>query len=125
MTEEQREEAFPIHIELGRKMPKIEEVMEARNDSGKIYPTLYLSNVKGLEDLPEEGCMLVDFKRGSMTVHRNKDGKTTCSVEIECRTICLQDEDGDEDDIVDYLFKKQAKKKALEENTEDDDEDSD
>lgn len=130
MTESQREKEFPVHIELG-KTPEItlsEPVPASKSESkGKIkkyYPSLYISDVEGLEDIPEEGCVLIDFKRRSINVNTNQNGKTTTSVELEIHTICMPDDyesEGDMGDVVDKLIKKSNSKKS-EEDDEDDNE---
>jgi|DEB19_MinimDraft_2_1074335.scaffolds.fasta_scaffold00282_4 hypothetical protein len=129
MTEQQREKAFPIHVELGRRanegaIPEMSDGMANKSKNKKYYPTVYISDIAGLENLPEEGCILVDYKRRSLTINQ-RDDKTTCSVELELRTICMPDDyDGSDDlsDIVDDLASKSARKK---DSDEEDDSDND
>lgn len=124
MTEEQRERAFPIHIELGEKADDIEITPKGVKKGKKrvVYPTLYIANVDGLQNIPAEGCMLVDFKRRNLSVNENSNGETTASVELEIRTICLEEEEEDEDtdDMIDKMYKKA--KKVVGDDNEDDDE---
>jgi hypothetical protein len=128
MTESEREKEFPIHIELG-KTAEINELTPAfksgsKGKKNKYYPTLYISDIEGLEGIPEEGCVLIDFKRRSINVRTTQDGKTTTSVELEVRTICMPDDyesEGDMDDVVDKMMKKSNSKKS-EEDDEDDNE---
>ncbi len=64
LTPEEREEAFPIHIELGK------------TGKGKVtYPVVFI-DAPGLEQLPEKGCALVEYVR-------HEDGS------IEMRRFCL------------------------------------
>ena len=128
MTESQREKEFPVHIELGKTAefgetaPAIKP--ESKGKKKKYYPSLYISDVEGLEGIPEEGCVLIDFKRRSINVRTDQNGKTTTSVELEVRTICMPDDyesEGDMDDVVDKLMKKSNSKKS-EEDDEDDNE---
>lgn len=124
MTEEQREKAFPIHIELGNEMSSIgfDGKKSGKPQKSTIYPTAYISGVEGLEKIPDEGCMLVHFKRNGLTVRKDGNGKSTASVELELHTICLEDEaDEDVDDIVDSLYKKATNKSEDSEESEDED----
>jgi hypothetical protein len=126
MTESQREKEFPVHIELGKTSefgelaPNIKS--ESKGKKKKYYPSLYISDVEGLEGIPEEGCVLIDFKRRSINVRTTQDGKTTTSVELEVRTICMPDDyesEGDMDDVVDKLIKKSNSKKSDEDDEDD------
>lgn len=123
MTESQREKAFPIHIELGKStdMPTAVPAPVDEKKPEKYYPTLYIDNIAGLEQLPEEGCILIDYKRRSLTVNKRKGKKPTCSVELEIHTICMPkdyEDTNDAEDIVDELVKK-----AYSEDEEDEDKD--
>lgn len=111
MTESQREKAFPIHIELGKNLDDTvpQAVVETKPEKKKYYPTVYIDNIPGLEKLPEEGCILIDYKRRSMTINKRKGKKPTCSVELEIHTICMPEDYEETDDaesIVDELVKK-------------------
>jgi hypothetical protein len=126
MNEKQRERAFPIHVDLGKKMNETQPAMpmdavKGTPEKKKYYPTVYISDIPGLEDLPEEGCILVDYKRRSITINK-RDGEATCSVELELRTICMPDDyDGSEDlsDIVDDLMSKSVGKSDEDEDEKD------
>lgn len=123
MTEEQREKAFPIHIELGDEATELELTSKGPKKGKKrmVYPALYIANVEGLEQIPEEGCMLVDFKRRNLSINKNEKGDTTASVELEVRTICLEEEtDEDTDDMIDKMYKKA--KRVVGDDDEDEDE---
>jgi len=127
MTESEREKEFPVHIELGKTADMGDFPMPGKSDSKgkkkKFYPSLYISDVEGLEDIPEEGCLLIDFKRRSINVRKNDAGKTTTSVELEVHTICMPDDyesEGDMDDVVEKMIKKSNRKS--EEDDEDDNE---
>ena len=114
MTEEQREKAFPIHIELGREMSNVDmfspSKTKAKGKKKMVYPSLFISDIEGLEEIPDEGCMLVHFKRRGMSINKDDKNKTTASVELQIKTICLQDEeDEDTDDMIDKMFKKSQK----------------
>ena len=74
-------------IDLGRKPETCSEcpapVPSKPPTPDVYYPTLYLSNIEGLSDLPEEGTATVRFKVRSRTVsERNKEGKKT-SVDLD------------------------------------------
>lgn len=121
MNESQREKAFPIHVELGKKSDMNSPVAPPMDKSDrKYYPTVYISDVRGLEKLPEKGCILVDYRRRSLTINQ-RDGESTCSVELELRTICMPEEYDDNDDmsdIVDDLMSKASKKEDEDEDEE-------
>ena len=120
MNENERSEEFSVHIELGKKPnegngPAM--VSPAGKDGKKpkvYYPTLYLSDIKGLDQLPKEGCALIDFKVVS-TTSSMRDGKESTSCELEIHTLCLQpdggdgekkDEYGDTESAIDAMAKK-------------------
>ena len=113
MTSHEREAEFPVHIEVGKSMDKaLPKLMGEHNKKVKnknFYPTLYISDIKGLEKLPKEGCILVDYVRKSMHIHEIDGEDPTCSVELEIHTVCLPEEQEDHnsaEDLVDDLAKK-------------------
>ncbi len=62
LSDKQREAEFPIHIDLGEK-----------DGDSVSYPVVDFGGAKGLDQLPDEGCMLVEFKKsddGSIEAHR-------------------------------------------------------
>ena len=121
MTEHEREKEFPIHVELGKKFNDSLPGMLMKNSKKEHYPTLYIGDVEGLENLPEEGCILVDFKRRSLSIHKREGKNPTCSVELEIRTICMPEEyEENAEDLVDELVKKAYKHDAEEEEDEED-----
>lgn len=109
MSESEREKAFPIHIDLGRKesgmaMP----AMPAGAKKGKArtyYPTVYIDAIPGLEQLPKEGCMLVEFRRKRLSIEEGADGEDTAGVTLEIRALCLPEEMAEEamDDLASAL----------------------
>ena len=52
MTSHEREAEFPVHIEVGKSMDKaLPKLMGEHNKkvkNKKFYPTLYISDIKGL-----------------------------------------------------------------------------
>jgi hypothetical protein len=83
-------------------------------------PTLYLEDVEGLADFPEEGMMLVKFKRTSLNVSSSKSGtRVSMSLEIPC--ICeVMPERAKEDkseDVLDKLLA-EASKEAMDRDDE-------
>lgn len=93
LTEKEREKAFPVHIDLGRKMAGPETAMAGNSSrseakSKPYYPTLYLEGVKGLEQLPAEGCILIEFKRTRLSIEE-RDGKPTTGATLEIHSLCL------------------------------------
>ena len=125
LSEKEREAEFPVHIELGTEPGKGNSPMAMpENPKKKYYPTLYISGVKGLDQIPEEGCALIDFKRRSITVS-DREGEKSGSVELEICTLCLQpedekSEDGGEHDAMNDMVDSLAQKAGV--NTEEDDE---
>ncbi len=99
LSAEEREEAFPVHIELGRKAKDLG--MDGKSGKAKmVYPKVYLEAVPGLEQLPAKGCMLVEFVRDELRIGKDSAGAT-----IELHTICLMESEaeGDYDDLSDKL----------------------
>lgn len=95
LTPEEREEAFPTHIDLGK------------SGKGKVtYPTVFIEDVPGLEQLPEKGCALLEYVR-------HDDGS------IELRRFCLA-ENSDESDEYSTNDLSAAMDKGVEEPEEDD-----
>lgn len=65
LTPKEREEAFSIHIDLGKTA------------KGKVtYPLAFIESVPGLDQMPEKGCALVEYVR-------HEDGS------FELRRFCL------------------------------------
>lgn len=101
---------FPIHIDLG-KMPDENSPVAESADGKKAkrkpyYPTLYISGIEGLGDLPKDGCALIEFRRKRMSVDTPEDGEDTGSVELQIKTICLMEpKDGDGEDLASVLAK--------------------
>lgn len=101
LTAKQREEAFPVHIELGKDggdmaMPVPADAVGKKGKSKKYFPTVYIDAIPGLEKLPKEGCMLVEFKRKELRI-----GEDSAGVTLELHTICLMSEEAEEDDAYD------------------------
>ena len=73
-------------IDLGRKPETCSEcpapVPSKPPTPDVYYPTLYLSNIEGLSDLPEEGTATVRFKVRSRTVS-TRAGKSETSVDLD------------------------------------------
>lgn len=105
LTPKERETEFPVHIDLGKKESAMggSLAMQA-NPSGKkgkprtVYPTAYIDNVPGLEALPKEGCMLVEFRRTRLNIDTPENGEDTAGVTIELRRICLPEGEDMEDE---------------------------
>lgn len=102
LSAKEREQAFPIHIELGKGPGEGLDIPPEPAPRGtkkgkprKYYPTVYIDNMPGLEALPKEGCMLVDFKRVRMNIDTPTDGEPTTGVTLELRRLCLPEEADD------------------------------
>lgn len=114
LSEKEREAAFPVRIDLGRKegdagMPVAVSENVARGTKRKprtFYPTLYVDAVPGLEQLPKEGCILVKFRRKRLSVEENMDGEETTGATLEIQALCLPEDMGKEGETLEDAFKK-------------------
>jgi|HubBroStandDraft_3_1064219.scaffolds.fasta_scaffold196732_1 hypothetical protein len=117
---------FPNEIKLGRteKVPDYSADKEETPTKTKTYyPTLYISGVDGLGDLPKEGYALIYFRRKSLSITEGKDcgpipcgpmdpdtsdrDKTTYSADLEIQELCLPDgESDDAGDAIDSMAEK-------------------
>jgi hypothetical protein len=106
---------FPNEIDLGKKAndgPMMPSETKGKKDR-KYYPTLYLNDIGGLENLPAEGEAVIYFVRRGLTIRKpgaGEKGSTQVSVDLEIRKICLPDaEEGEPDDkgdLIDELAEK-------------------
>jgi len=129
-SEESSNADFPVSIDLG-KSPNVDSPITPSSDKGeknkKYYPTLYISDVDGIDKLPEEGCALIKFKRNSVTVRKGSDGKSTASADLEIQSICLPSDgadssDDDDDEDTGNLIDSMAKKAGVKTDDSDDEE---
>ena len=143
LSEKQREAAFPVHIDLGKSMGdmKTSGPMDAipskkKGEKGgkakerKFYPTVYIDSMPGLEQLPKEGCMLVEFRRKRLSIEENIEGDETAGVTLELRAICLPEDGGGMSDNdsegasdMETAMRNAMKKTTSEKDDEDDEED--
>jgi hypothetical protein len=95
LTDKEREAYFPVHIELGKKESEIGGTEmprppgTKRGKSRKFYPTIYIDSTPGLEQLPKDGCMLVEFRRKRISIEENGDGDDAAGVTLEIHALCL------------------------------------
>lgn len=75
-----------MKLNLARKSESMPSAVEAPKDPEVHYPTLYLSDVEGLGDLPEEGTAMIKFKRKNLTV-TDREGKKSVSADIEIQSL--------------------------------------
>ncbi len=109
--------AFPKDIDLSRDVPDygataIQAPANKAHEKStkKDYPTLYIRDVPGLEDIPKEGYALIYFRRRSVTVGEDAAGEDQASADLEVQEICLppvskSDEDADLSDAMAELLK--------------------
>ncbi len=111
-------------IDLGSKPGK--EMSEAKVAQKEVYyPTLHLSNVDGLDELPEGEFTFTGKGKVISYTESTRDGKDTCSCELEIHSIKPTNKkvkkEKDADDRLNDSLNKIAKKKAdaYEEDSED------
>lgn len=109
-TKHYQGDEFPIHIDLGKMPDDGPGSPEVASDGGKkekrkpYYPTLYISGIEGLGDLPKDGCALIEFHRNRLSVDTPEDGKDAGSVELQIKTICLMEpKEGEGEDLKSML----------------------
>ena len=106
---------FPVSIDLAITPPEpidLDMVVGKKGKSKPMYPSLYISGVKNIEDLPREGYALIHFKRRSMTMGE-RDGEECCSADLEIHEIRLPEkgtaeEMGDMEDAMTSLAKERG-----------------
>jgi hypothetical protein len=104
---------FPVSIDLAIDVPDMKGPGKMQAKSEPMYPSLFISGAKSLEDLPREGYALIHFKRRSITMGE-RDGEDCCSADLEIHEIRLPEKGSDEDmgDIGEALTS-MAKKRGL------------
>lgn len=97
------EASFPVKIDLGRKESRDMAIpMSAESTKGKrgkprtFYPSLYVDAIEGLDQLPKDGYMLVKFRRKSLRIDEDMDGKEKAGVTLEIRQLCLPEDMAEE-----------------------------
>jgi len=101
---------FPVKIDLGHK-PEVAVPGGSPQKDEPFYPTLYISDVKGLEALPKSGQALIDYELSSVTHRKDKTGATS-SAELKVTCIHLPPGGGasEPDEDLETGMKKTAKK---------------
>jgi hypothetical protein len=80
-----------LTIDLGKtsKPACSEDVMEhkpSESEQAKVYPRVYISDIKGIEDCPEEfylKCRCVSLTKREVK-RASEDAAASCSIEAEC-----------------------------------------
>lgn len=102
-------------IKLGREMSDMAVSAPTPEDVAReVFPTIYLSDIPGIDKFPEEGEMTVKFRLLRSTSTVSADGKKSTSVDLELKCICeIESEEKMEhgkkmktEDILDELLKK-------------------
>lgn len=114
---------FPVSIDLEITPPEpIDLDMVVGKKQGKskpMYPSLYITGAKNLEDLPREGYALIHFKRRSVTMG-DRDGEECCSADLEVHEIRLPEKgSGEEMGDLGEALTSMAKERGLVEGGED------
>lgn len=104
---------FPVSIDLAIELPEMDMSAGKKRPSKPMYPSLFISGAKNLEDLPREGYALIHFKRRSVTMS-DRDGEDCCSADLEIHEIRLPEKGAEEEmgDMEDVL-KSMAKDRGL------------
>ena len=110
-------------IDLTRKPEK--DALNLPMPSGGYAPMIYLEDVPGIEDFPEQGTMVVKFKRTSLSV-RTDDRGTRVSMTLEIPYISeVMPEKGPKEsedkaeDVLDQLLAEATKENTSKENESD------
>jgi hypothetical protein len=70
-------------MDLGTSIEKTESPMGEANGKGKkYYPSIHISNVKGLEDLPDGEFEFTGKGRVVSMTHNKKAGTCSCEIEV-------------------------------------------
>lgn len=116
-------------IDLVRKPEKDTPMQASAVPSGGYAPTIYLDEIPGIEDFPEQGTMVVKFKRTSLSV-RTDDRGTRVSMSLEIPCICeimpekgLKELEEKAEDALDKLLAEAAKENSSEESEGEEDKD--
>lgn len=88
---------YPVEISLGKP---VKELMPAlKGDKGPttkqkiVYPCLYLSEIPGLESIPDEGHALIYFRKKRVTEDMESEGKEPeISVDLEIQEMHLPEQ---------------------------------
>lgn len=130
MSDKKYDEMFPVKIDLGREEKPYDYPMSTSDSEKKkkpkkitIYPTLYISNVKGLESLPGKGCLLIKYEVEDIGARKDRytgDFKGNVSLQVKC--LCLPEKEESADSLIEEMFSKveDAETSADEEMDEDD-----
>lgn len=113
------DEQYTVEVDLGREIEEMPIPEKANNspkkkgNKRKFYPTLYIDAIEGMPALPKEGCMMVKFRRKSMRLEENSDGKETAGMTLEIRKMCLPENmDEEPSDTLADAFKEPRSKKT-------------
>lgn len=95
-------EKFPVEIDLGKKREEYGSPVEvSKSEKKTYYPSLYMSDIKGISDIPKEGYALIRFKRGRRNFSDGgEDDDASASVDLQIHSICLPEEDRDSGDLM-------------------------
>ena len=112
-----------MNLDLG-KSPNLTKEVAAPSKKGKkevYYPSIHLSDIEGLESLPEGEFEFEGVGRVISKTISERGGKKTCSCEIEIKSIECEDckeADPSIEDAFDKVAAKKAPKPAKEEEDE-------
>ncbi len=133
-----QDDNFPVHIELGRKVPDYGDSPMAATTSEKkpkktrtVYPSLYFDDIPSdlFAKLKKTGWALIEYKRRRISIEDNpnakKDGEEseTASGSVDVLQICLPEGDGDiAEELASFAKKKGIDTEGIGRDSEDDDE---
>lgn len=113
-----------MNLDLGKKQDlTVKPANPSKKEKAKVYyPTIHLSDVEGLEDLPEGEFEFEGKGRVVSKTVSERDGKRYCSCEIEVQSIECED-CADEEPTIEDAFDKVAAKKTSKTVTQDEETD--
>ena len=110
-------------IDLTRKPEK--DALTLPMPSGGYAPMIYLEEVPGIEDFPEQGTMVVKFKRTSLSVRTDDRGnRVSMTLEITYISEVMPEKGPKEsedkaEDVLDQLLAEATKENTSKENESD------
>lgn len=133
MNDKKYNAMFPTKVDLGRDSECYDcpispsDSKESKKKKVKVYPSLYIDYVAGLEGLPERGSILIKYEVVGLDKRKDRyTGEKRGSITLEVKALCLPEgEEEDTGSLIDAMFDEddEAKEKKVSKETDDEDED--